>query len=294
MARIVSSSITIGAGTTDSTTDPAFSPFDTSSATDRPAFIYTSTSASTTFVNHGTVTVTQAQATSGFLDGFVISPSSTVSAQNLFQNASDGRFGVTSNWLSSSGDLTLGRTIGFYAPQQMIAFRNDGIFVVAAASGEAYGVNVSGGGAAAAATITNGGTITVTSGYAAVGVYGATMLVSEFPATLPQIYCAIAYRETPGFFGLFAIRVIHEANDKEAVLAEIEVDVPEGEEPSPDMTGPFVMREGKFIVQISPFNIEGPGFLKVRAFRGDDEVRLGALKIEAIPTNEPSDESEDK
>ena len=184
MARIVSSSITIGAGTTDSTTDPAFSPFDTSSATDRPAFIYTSTSASTTFVNHGTVTVTQAQATSGFLDGFVISPSSTVSAQNLFQNASDGRFGVTSNWLSSSGDLTLGRTIGFYAPQQMIAFRNDGIFVVAAASGEAYGVNVSGGGAAAAATITNGGTITVTSGYAAVGVYGATSVAFDNSGTI--------------------------------------------------------------------------------------------------------------
>ena len=184
MARIVSSSITIGAGTTDTTTDPAFSPFDSNSANDRPAFIYTSTIATTTFVNHGTVTATQAQGTSGYLDGFVISPSAAVSAQNLFQNASDGRFGVVSNWLPSGGDLTLGRTIGFFAPQQMIAFRNDGLFEVRAASGEAYGVNVSGSGLTAAASITNSGTITVASAYAAVGVYGATSVAFDNGGTI--------------------------------------------------------------------------------------------------------------
>ena len=124
-----------------------------------------------------------------------------------------------------------------------------------------------------------------------VGTYGTSMLVSEFPAMLPQICCVISYREAPEATGKVAIRVIHEINDDETVMAEILYDIPEGSKPPAEMEGPFIMRTGSFLVQISPFAIEGPGLLKVRAFRDDDEIRLGALKISHAPPPQPESDA---
>lgn len=124
-----------------------------------------------------------------------------------------------------------------------------------------------------------------------VGTYGSAMYVAEFPAILPQISCVICYREDPESIGSVAIRVIHEVGDDETVMAEIAFDIPEGSKPPAEMEGPFIMREGKFVVQLSPFSIEGPGVLKVRAFRDDDEIRLGALKIDLASTMRTEDQA---
>lgn len=124
-----------------------------------------------------------------------------------------------------------------------------------------------------------------------VGTYGAAMYVAEFPAILPQICCVICYREAPDSIGNVAIRVIHEVNDEETVMAEIAFDIPEGTKPPAEMEGPFIMRVGNFVVQLSPFSIEGPGLLKVRAFRDGDEIRLGALKIDLASSMQPEGET---
>jgi hypothetical protein len=122
-----------------------------------------------------------------------------------------------------------------------------------------------------------------------VGVYGPIMFVSEIPTTLPQIFCVITYREAPDVFGEVAIRVIHEVGDEETVMTEINLDIAKDDlpPPPPETAEPFLMREAKFVVPISPFNVKGPGHLKVRAFRGDVEIRLGALKILQAPGSDP-------
>lgn len=124
-----------------------------------------------------------------------------------------------------------------------------------------------------------------------VGTYGTYMYVAEFPVMLPKVCCVITYREAPESAGHVAIRVIQEIGDDETVVAEIEYDIPEGTRPPAELEGSFIRREGKFVVQLSPFSMEGPGFLKVRVFRGDDEIRLGAMKIDLAPSIPPESEA---
>lgn len=108
------------------------------------------------------------------------------------------------------------------------------------------------------------------------------MYLHSFPAILPRICCAVTYREKPSLGGKVAIRVIHEVDGEETIAAELEYDAePTDVEPDPD--DPFVMREGKFFFELSPLEIPAPGKLKVRAYRDDDEVRLGALLIGLAP-----------
>lgn len=116
-----------------------------------------------------------------------------------------------------------------------------------------------------------------------VGTYNSIMFVAGFPATLPQIHCVITYREEVDALGDVAIRVIHEVNDEDTVIAEINISFSDSPPPPTDMTEPFLMKEAKLIVPLSPFNIEAAGCLKVRAFRGEDEIRLGSLKIKEAP-----------
>ncbi len=181
--RIVSTNVTVAATDTVTGADPVLYTFDSQSSPDRPLYVYYPLSGGAAFVNHGGVGATLSQPTGGYLDGFLVSPSSSVTAQSLFNNASDGRFAVDSSWLNSA-DLSQGRTIGFYAPQQAIAFQNAGSFTVHAAAGEAYGYWASGKAQAVPATVVNSGTMTVTSGYAAVGVFGSSSVSVDNRGTL--------------------------------------------------------------------------------------------------------------
>lgn len=110
------------------------------------------------------------------------------------------------------------------------------------------------------------------------------MLVAEFPAVVPRICCAITFREEMLAFGEVAIRVIHEQGGDETIVAEVKFEVKEDQVVQPDPTQDFVMREGKFALEILGLNISGPGALKTRAFKGGDEIRLGALQIAPLPS----------
>lgn len=113
-----------------------------------------------------------------------------------------------------------------------------------------------------------------------VGTYGTRLFIATVPSIVPRICCAVTYREATDAFGKVAIRVIHEVDEDEKVLGQIEYEISPNDLPEPDCDEPFVMREAKFFFEISPFAVPGPGLLKVRAFRDDNEIRLGSLKIE--------------
>lgn len=116
-----------------------------------------------------------------------------------------------------------------------------------------------------------------------VGAYGAHMFVASFPAMVPKICCAVTYREAPDVVGQVAIRIIHEFDETETILGELEIEVKAEDLHSINPDEPFFMREGRFFFEFSPFAISGPGVLKVRAFRDGNEVRLGALAIVQAP-----------
>lgn len=122
-----------------------------------------------------------------------------------------------------------------------------------------------------------------------VGSYGTHMFVQSVPAIIPKICCAVTFREAMDSFGKVTIRAIQEIGDEETVLAQLEYEINPGDVPETPSDEPFMMREGRFFFEMSPFAIGGPGKLKVRAFRDDIEIRLGALIIEVKP--EATDET---
>lgn len=122
-----------------------------------------------------------------------------------------------------------------------------------------------------------------------VGSYGSHMFVASVPAIVPKICCAVTFREAMDSFGKVTIRAIHETGDEETILAQLEYEINSGDIPEAPSGDPFIMREGRFFVEMAPFAIAGAGKLKVRAFKDDNEIRLGALIIEVRP--EVSDET---
>lgn len=124
-----------------------------------------------------------------------------------------------------------------------------------------------------------------------VGTYGAHLYIANVPSVIPRICCAVTYREAPDAVGKVVIRVIHENDDEEQVIGQIEYEIAPGDMPEPDSSEPFTMREGRFFFEFSPFTVPGPGTLKVRAFRDDNEIRLGALAIDLMQPSATAEES---
>jgi Ca2+-binding RTX toxin-like protein len=170
--RVVSNSTVVAAGATIDVHNPDIDAFQWWLNSDRPLYVYDSQSGTATFTNHGTVNAVLDPDTGGQLEGFVVALSSGTTAQSQFVNASDGRFIVDSQLVV--GDVTKGFTNGFWAPQQLIAFRNDGYFEVKAASGTAYGYHIAGPSPYFSAPFVNTGTFIVSSPYVAYGVYAGT------------------------------------------------------------------------------------------------------------------------
>ena len=124
-----------------------------------------------------------------------------------------------------------------------------------------------------------------------VGSYGSHLYTTSFPATLPRLCCAVTYRESPTIGGAVAVRVIHDTDGEESVVADIKYEIPPELVRENETTEPFVMREMKFAIELSPFQVSGPGQLKVRAFRDDDEIRLGAIIIDLNPNTTPDEDA---
>ena len=142
-----------------------------------------------------------------------------------------------------------------------------------------------------------GGKVTI------VGVYSLYLYPAEIPCTIPKICMSIEYREevfnsdTIVFKVIFeeiedSIKIVPNSPRKnigiETVLVEMSIPIP------PDAVAPkpkdFMMRQSRLNLQISPFPIRTRGLLKVRAYRRDEEIRLGTLIIDRAPPQETDPE----
>jgi Ca2+-binding RTX toxin-like protein len=169
--RFVTGDLTIASGETLSVANPDPYPVNSFYDPERPLFVYDDAATGTAvFTNHGSVSVASDQPQD--LVGFGIARTASSGTEAAFHNAVDGSFTVDNRWSDVSGDLSFGFTYGFYAPQQSIAFVNDGLFEVRAASGTAYGHFSAGGQGIFSSTFSNSGTLRVTSAYDAYGVFG--------------------------------------------------------------------------------------------------------------------------
>jgi Ca2+-binding RTX toxin-like protein len=118
------------------------------------------------FVNHGTiVTRTTADGMGGATGAYI----SEWTSGGSFLNAADGRFIVDNAFVTQTGNpADGGSTFGFYTFGKSLAFTNDGYFEVSAAGGIAKGIVA--GWDLTQHPIVNNGTFIVTSGYEAWGI----------------------------------------------------------------------------------------------------------------------------
>ena len=121
-----------------------------------------------------------------------------------------------------------------------------------------------------------------------VGVYtGQMVFTGSLPVTLPQICAVTTFRLAPPAEQIKPIiRIFQSGRDESLFEMEVEIaaaqpsDFPAQVEQDPDAV--------KFLQMIITAQLQGlvitePCTLKVRAFVGDDEIRLGALQILVVP-----------
>ncbi len=122
-----------------------------------------------------------------------------------------------------------------------------------------------------------------------VGVYNNQMIVAgAMPITLPQIFAAITLRLEPPAVGLKAIVKIFRSDDSEPLFV-FEADIEPMDAQLIPMQLPNLESDSVTFMtigitaQMQSLVIDKPCALKVRAFIGDDEVRLGSLQIMVVP-----------
>lgn len=116
-----------------------------------------------------------------------------------------------------------------------------------------------------------------------VGVYAAAMYVQEIPSTLPQLCASLVIREKPDSASKVIVRILFESDGEDRLLMETEYSV-EGQLSLPP-TEEFSMREIRLNAKMAHFEIKSEGRLKARAFIDGDEVRLGAMPVQKMPSS---------
>ena len=120
-----------------------------------------------------------------------------------------------------------------------------------------------------------------------IGVYSGRLFVSKFPITLPKL-CLALNVVTPAsetFQGLL-LRVL---KDKETIAewtlddAQLAEAQEKTVETQTDEVSPTQVLMPNFLFIFSPFILEGPCLLRVRAETGSDELQGIALQIEQVP-----------
>ena len=121
-----------------------------------------------------------------------------------------------------------------------------------------------------------------------VGVYSGTLVgIGSFPLVLPKFVMLATYIERPG-----------ESTEPVQIRAFLpgeadpftRIDLPMNEARSAalpdDLPDPLIMVSAP--IGAAPLVLAQAGWIKVRAYRGDEEIRLGALSVSMVETP-PSD-----
>ena len=110
------------------------------------------------------------------------------------------------------------------------------------------------------------------------------VITGTLPVTLPQIFAAITLRLTPPDKLISPVVKIFRSDEPEPIfVVEAEIEPTEAQlipTPTPHLEPDAVtFIQMGFAAQMQGLVINGPCALKVRAFIGEDEVRLGSLQI---------------
>lgn len=125
-----------------------------------------------------------------------------------------------------------------------------------------------------------------------VGVYNGQMVVGgTLPITLPQICAVITFRFLPPSEPIKpAIKMFISGQDEPLFMMETEIAVAQAEAaiaqdvPSEEDPDRITFAQMVITPQIQGLVIKEACTLKVRAYIGDDEIRLGALPIIVVPS----------
>jgi len=115
------------------------------------------------------------------------------------------------------------------------------------------------------------------------GIYGGDLILSTPPPVhLPKLMVAVNYYERPGeSTEPVELRLYLPGDDPASPAIRVPLPVEEmraGPIPSdPEADDPLI--GCKVAVQMAPVLLKQEGRIKVRAYRGDDEIRLGSLLI---------------
>ena len=123
-----------------------------------------------------------------------------------------------------------------------------------------------------------------------VGVYQQDMIIAGgFPAIIPQFALAITYLEpidTEARPVSIKVFVPSEEGDGD-IAVEIELPIDRDQAIKDSDRDPLSLYRGHVLsFRISPFLIPKEGYVKVRAFSDNEEIRLGSLRIRAAHPGE--------
>lgn len=121
----------------------------------------------------------------------------------------------------------------------------------------------------------------VTGKFIFIGVYQADIILfGESPQLLPQFAAVVHYLERPGESDL-PVKLKMFVPGSDGPIVEVELPVAEARKSvfnSDDEMEDRVIRI-MIPIKVAPLILQLDGLIKVRAYRGDDEIRLGTLKV---------------
>ena len=122
-----------------------------------------------------------------------------------------------------------------------------------------------------------------------IGVYTGEMIVfGDPPKLLPTFAAVTTYRERPGESDVpVKIKMFLPGGDDAAAELDVPVAAMRSVQFGAETEGEDRMYSAIIPIRISPLLLRQDGLIKIRAYRGDDEIRLGALavKFQAPPEN---------
>jgi hypothetical protein len=124
------------------------------------------------------------------------------------------------------------------------------------------------------------------------GVYTGNMVLPMVPVVLPMFSVMITYREAPGESSEpVTLKIFVPGRDEPMLAVPLPVEQMrevQYEQSYLDVEGldKILSLQAPYI--FSPFMISGEGFIKIRAYRGEDEIRLGTLRVQLATPQPPT------
>ena len=120
-----------------------------------------------------------------------------------------------------------------------------------------------------------------------IGVYtGVLLTYAPFPLTLPKFCIAVTYMQSPDDeMRPVKLKLLMDREGQESVVVlegDIQAEAFDQLGP-PDPLFSDPVRAAHMNIVLSPFTIEQECSLKVRAYYGDEEIKLGALVVRSQP-----------